>query len=151
MHTAIHSWDVTPKEAISIQRNLAERLIKRDCFKGIRFIAGADIAFEKESAIGKSTLSDLQEAKKTFLIWHAYHKGNRLQKKEIKKIFTKQTVSKKDLLHIRSILIETGSLIQAKKEILTLKKNAKEIIASSRMKKYYKDLLFRYPDTFLTI
>lgn len=48
----LHSWDVTPKEARAIQKRLTDRVIKKDCFKEIRVIAGADIAVDKANNVG---------------------------------------------------------------------------------------------------
>ncbi|MDD5085968.1 MAG: deoxyribonuclease V [Candidatus Omnitrophica bacterium] len=48
----LHSWCVTPKEARSIQAKFAGRIIKKDCFKEIRVIAGADIALDETKNAG---------------------------------------------------------------------------------------------------
>ncbi len=40
-----HSWSVTPKEAVEIQRRLAERVIRKGRIRGLRLAAGADLAF----------------------------------------------------------------------------------------------------------
>ena len=41
-----HRWDVTPKEAMQIQRDLASRVIERDCLGEVRRVAGVDVGFE---------------------------------------------------------------------------------------------------------
>lgn len=48
----LHPWDVTPKEARAIQERLAGRVIRRDCFKKIHVIAGADIAVDNTNNVG---------------------------------------------------------------------------------------------------
>lgn len=45
----MHGWDVAPKEAVAIQNELRERVELRPLPKRIRFVAGADIAFNKFS------------------------------------------------------------------------------------------------------
>jgi deoxyribonuclease V len=46
----LHSWDMTPKEAVQLQRKLRDRVVRRDDFGELRFVAGADAAFDKGSA-----------------------------------------------------------------------------------------------------
>ena len=43
----LHPWDVTPKAAVGIQKNLRNRIQLEDSFKSISVIAGADVAFDK--------------------------------------------------------------------------------------------------------
>ena len=44
----LHPWDVTPKAAIGIQKDLRSRIQLDDSFKSIRVIAGVDVAFDKK-------------------------------------------------------------------------------------------------------
>jgi deoxyribonuclease V len=39
-------WKLTPREAIRLQARLRERVVLKDSFRRIRFVAGADIAFD---------------------------------------------------------------------------------------------------------
>ena len=48
----LHSWDVTPKEAIKIQTDLRKRIVRRDTFDEIRVVAGADVSFDKNKKEG---------------------------------------------------------------------------------------------------
>ena len=41
----LHRWDVTPKEAIEIQRKLQKRILLKNFSKDIHLVAGADAAF----------------------------------------------------------------------------------------------------------
>ncbi len=43
-----HRWDVTPQEAMQIQRELASRVIEEDRLGDIKFVAGVDVGFEGE-------------------------------------------------------------------------------------------------------
>lgn len=100
--------------------------------------------FGEEQATGKSNISDLQEAKKTILIWHAYHHADKKTKSLITKILSKTKVIKKDLMEMRGIIQKTGALDYAKKEVASLVKKAAAINASSHMKAPYKEFLSRY-------
>lgn len=44
----IHSWNLTPKEAIRIQKDLAPKVITKGKPKRIGLVAGADLAYEKD-------------------------------------------------------------------------------------------------------
>jgi deoxyribonuclease V len=48
----LHSWDVTPKEAVDIQISLYARICLNNKFKKVDKIAGADIAFDPLSQKG---------------------------------------------------------------------------------------------------
>jgi len=44
-------WKLTPREAMRLQDRLRERVVLEDCFKRIRYVAGADIAFDPETQV----------------------------------------------------------------------------------------------------
>jgi len=46
----LHSWNVTPREAIQIQRSLADRIETRNSLQTPKIIAGADISMSRGSA-----------------------------------------------------------------------------------------------------
>jgi deoxyribonuclease V len=46
-HRRIHSWDVSPKEAFSIQESLREMLVPQGELGKVRVVAGADVACPK--------------------------------------------------------------------------------------------------------
>jgi deoxyribonuclease V len=48
----LHSWDVTPREAITIQEMLRGRIKLRDACRKIHVIAGADVSFDNEWGYG---------------------------------------------------------------------------------------------------
>jgi geranylgeranyl diphosphate synthase type I len=100
--------------------------------------------FGDEKKTGKPTLTDLQEAKKTILIWHAYNNSKIAQRNTIKKIFAKQKVNWQDLLQIKRIIIESGSLQYACNEIDSLLKEIKRLNLSSHMRQPYKTALYNY-------
>src|SRR5947207_345465 len=45
--TPLHSWDVTPSEAVALQLELAKRLDLRTPLTRIELVAGADISYNK--------------------------------------------------------------------------------------------------------
>lgn len=47
MRTVIRNrWKITPREAVQLQARLRERVVLEDAFQPIRYVAGADIAFD---------------------------------------------------------------------------------------------------------
>lgn len=44
----LHSWSVTPRRAVAIQRELAGRVIRRGRVGNVRLLAGVDLAFSRE-------------------------------------------------------------------------------------------------------
>ena len=107
--------------------------------------------FGKEGKIGKSNLTDLKEGKKTIIIWHAYQKSDRKNKSVIKKILSKGNADKKDLMVIRKIVEESGTLKYAEREIASLIKKAESISNYLKMKPSYKNLLLSYSQQMLSL
>lgn len=127
-------------------KNQINKLFTLGIYLGRAFQIKDDILgmFGQEKKIGKSTLSDLQESKKTLLIWYAFNNANASQKSLIKKLLAKKNVDVVDLLKIRKIVKETKALNQAKEEIARLIKKTQSIILSSSINKKYKHLLLDY-------
>jgi deoxyribonuclease V len=44
---SLHSWDLTPKEAVEIQKQLSGRIRGKNRLEKVRFVAGADIAVSR--------------------------------------------------------------------------------------------------------
>lgn len=122
------------------------RLFQYGIYLGRAFQIQDDILgiFSEEKEIGKSNLTDLQEAKKTLLIWYAYHNARAKDKAQIRAIMAKKKVRKTDLVRMRRIIAVSGSLDYAKKEIHALANEARALNQASSMKKSYKKSL----DTF---
>jgi geranylgeranyl diphosphate synthase type I len=105
--------------------------------------------FGTKRKIGKSNLTDLQEEKKTILIWHAYRNCPNKDKKKIKSIFSKRNINKNDLVLMRRLISSSGALKYAQNEINKLFKEAEISIRSSSMKDKYKDFLIEYTGSLL--
>ena len=100
--------------------------------------------FADEKKIGKSTLTDLQEAKKTLLIWHAYTHGNKKEKSLIRGVFAKDKVTKADLYNIRKIVKDTGAERFAHAEISRYIKKAQVALSKSALRSNFKIFLRKY-------
>jgi geranylgeranyl pyrophosphate synthase len=97
--------------------------------------------FGKEEKIGKSVLTDLQEAKRTILIWHGYRNSGGADRKRIKKLMSKTKTSKSDLAQMRGILLRSGAKEHAESEMLQMVKEAKKKIISCRLAPEHKKTL----------
>ncbi len=53
---SLHAWDVTPQEAIAIQENLWQRVIRHDQHGVIQRVAGIDIGFEENGALTRAAV-----------------------------------------------------------------------------------------------
>jgi len=130
-----------------------DKLFKYGIYLGRAFQIKDDVLdmFAEEEKIGKSTLTDLKEAKKTIPIWYAYKRSDNCDRRFIEKILSKENAEKKDLEKIREIAARTGALDCSKTEISFFLNKAKEIISSSKMKPQYKNLLKGYCEQILSL
>lgn len=67
----LHNWNLSPKEAIVLQKNLSEKIILKNKFKNIRLIAGADMAIDEHRNLGVAGIiiysyPDLKEIERCF-------------------------------------------------------------------------------------
>jgi len=134
-------------------KNQIDRLFTYGMYLGRAFQIKDDIigTFGESSVIGKSNLTDLSEAKKTILIWHAYNKASKKNKNTIKRIFRKNSVGKIELNQIRKILLETESLDYARNEIKRLENKAKGILNSLTIKPDCRKALHEFSQRILKV
>ena len=52
----MHPWDVTPKEAVAIQRELASRVARRGSPQGVRRIAGVDCSMRRGDPLARGAV-----------------------------------------------------------------------------------------------
>ncbi|MBU0469634.1 MAG: polyprenyl synthetase family protein [Candidatus Omnitrophica bacterium] len=90
--------------------------------------------FDTQKNIGKSILSDLAESKKTLLVAHAYENLKSKDKKLFIDCFNKPKKTYKDLLNIRSIFINSGSLDYCRAAIETRLKEGHKVLDSLKIK-----------------
>lgn len=123
------------------------RLIEYGLYLGRAFQIKDDILgmFSEENVMGKSSLTDLQEAKKTVLIWYAYNHAGKQYQRLIRKIFAKENINREDLLLMRRIITAGGAKEYAKREIYRLVKKAQDLSLSFPFLPRYKDFLRNYP------
>ncbi len=62
-------WNLTPRQAMRLQERLRERVVLDDCFDTIRFVAGADLAFDPKTNLAFAGVivyrfPDLEEAER---------------------------------------------------------------------------------------
>ena len=56
---ALHSWDVSPPEAIAIQERLRHQVVRQDRFDRLEWIAGVDAGFEADGALARAAVAVL--------------------------------------------------------------------------------------------
>ena len=100
--------------------------------------------FGEEKTTGKPNLTDIKEAKRTLLIWHAFHHANKKDKLIIKKIMGGKLTRNTELLKMRRIIIKTGSLAYAQGQIKYLYSKAAKQINSLKMDRKYKQALSEF-------
>ena len=130
-----------------------ERLFKYGIYLGRAFQIKDDILglFSEEAEIGKSNLADIQEAKKTILLWYAYSHAVPQEKRDIERILSKKNVKRMDLLEMRRIVSNSGALDYATKQVQEMLKDANKIHAALRMNPKYKKLLACYSQKILSL
>jgi deoxyribonuclease V len=55
----MHEWDVSPKEAVAIQKSLAGNVRLEDDFEDIRTVAGVDVGFEDDNTVTRAAIAVL--------------------------------------------------------------------------------------------
>jgi geranylgeranyl diphosphate synthase type I len=97
--------------------------------------------FESEKNIGKSILSDLAESKKTLLVCHAYEHLKGAKRKEFLGYFLKKTKNFSDLVAVRKIFIDAGSLDYSLEAVRSRLAKSQKIIATLKMDPVYRNLI----------
>ena len=102
--------------------------------------------FADEEKLGKSLFSDIQENKKTLLVWYAYDKADKGGKAFIKSILGKKEISKEEFAKLKKVIIDTGSLDYSEKKVEKLVTAAKENIKDSEIHGDVKEFLLNFAD-----
>jgi len=126
-------------------------LLKYGLYLGRAFQIKDDIlgVFGNKKKIGKSPLTDIQEGKKTILLWYAYNHSDKNVKLKIKNIIGKKKVTYKDLSIVRRVMGDSGALEYSKKQIDFFIQEAEKIMLASLMKTRYKKALLNYSSQIL--
>ena len=107
--------------------------------------------FSDEKEIGKSNLTDIQEAKKTLLIWAAYKNPGPGHRKKIKQILGKEQVDSRDLKAIRAVIIASGAADYARKETAAFTRKAELLLDRCAMRPAVKKELKEYSRRILSM
>ena len=97
--------------------------------------------FGKIEETGKSNLTDIQEAKRTLLIWYAFNHASEKDRRMIKKILENKITKDTELIKIRSILTGTGALAYAQGQIECLYAQALNQIQGLNLNQKYQQAL----------
>ncbi|MCU0666514.1 MAG: polyprenyl synthetase family protein [Candidatus Omnitrophica bacterium] len=131
----------------------AQKLYDYGIYLGRAFQIKDDILgmFSSEEETGKPLISDLQESKRTLLMWHAYQMGTFVQKKYIKKVLSGEKIGMRELKLTQDILISSGSLAKTKEDIVYYASCAKKSLSNSKISPEIKDYLDQYSSLILNI
>jgi len=97
--------------------------------------------YGSQKNIGKSILSDLAESKKTLLVCHAYKKLRGNKRNLFIKYFNKPKKNYSDLIAIRKIFINAGSLRYSLCEIQTRINKTMKILEKLKMNDKYRGII----------
>ncbi len=97
--------------------------------------------FDSQKNIGKSILSDLAESKKTILVCHAYRQLNAPQRRLFEHHFNKPRKTYSDLIAIRKIFIQAGSLQYSLQQIKTRVDQTLTILEGLKMHPKYRKVI----------
>lgn len=122
-----------------------EKLSRAGLMLGQAFQIQDDIIgiFSTEKKIGKSILSDIEELKKTILVCHAYRTLKGKKKNDFIRIFEKPHKTYKDLIAIRRIFMEAGSLNYSLKKIETLLTRSEVLLNALKIKSKFRAALWQ--------
>ncbi|MBL8248897.1 MAG: hypothetical protein JNK95_11110, partial [Candidatus Competibacter sp.] len=56
----VHSWNLSPAEAVALQRELRAQLILNDQLGIVRRVAGLDVGFEADGTIARAAVAVLR-------------------------------------------------------------------------------------------
>jgi len=130
-----------------------EKLYRYGMCLGRAFQIQDDIigTFGKEAETGKSSLTDLKEAKRTLLIWYAFSKESAKNKTLINKVMSSDNAGQRELKLIKNLIRKTGALAYAKCQIKNLFSKAQKEISTLKMRREYKNTLNEFSCKILNI
>ena len=131
--------------------NQIDKLFSYGLLLGRAFQIKDDIigTFGEKKETGKSNLTDIQEAKRTLLIWYAFGHADKKDKLIIKAIMEGCATKNTELIKIRKIITDTGALAYAQNQIKYLYSKAVNQINNLSMDKEYKQTLDNFSQKIL--
>ncbi|MCX7927724.1 MAG: polyprenyl synthetase family protein [Candidatus Omnitrophica bacterium] len=97
--------------------------------------------FAEEETIGKSSITDLAEAKKTLLIWYAYQHLPSNRRKYLTLLLRKKKVTASDLKRMRKLLVDSAALTYCQRKIVLFCNKADKLCQSLCIPASYKNAL----------
>jgi len=107
--------------------------------------------FSQSKKIGKSVLSDLIEAKKTYPLHFAYKRASKKEKAFIDRSLGNTKLKLADLMKIRKIIKDTGAMQLTKTRIISLLNKARQNLKKTSMAIAQKELILEKADLFIKI
>ena len=104
--------------------------------------------FSSSEKIGKPVLSDLNESKKTLLVWKTYKTLAKKDKKLLKHLLEKRGKTYRDLLEFRKLIKRAGADRYCQKKAASLLLEADSICSGLRMRKKHKTALNQFIEDF---
>jgi len=130
-----------------------EKIFQYGLLLGRAFQIKDDIigTFGEEKNTGKSNLTDIKEAKRTLLIWHAFNHAGKKDQLIIKRIMNGKLARKTELIKMCRIIVNTGALAYAENQIKYLLSKAEGKINGLEMNKRYKQALDNFSRKILKV
>ena len=75
----LHAWNLTPKQAIALQKELARRIIREDRFEDVHTIAGVDMAINEQNGMARAAVVLLSFPELEILERHVYEEPIRME------------------------------------------------------------------------
>ena len=75
----LHAWDLTPTQAIALQKELAQRIIRVDRFGEVHTIAGVDMAINEQNGMARAAVVLLSFPELEILERHVYEEPIRME------------------------------------------------------------------------
>jgi geranylgeranyl diphosphate synthase type I len=100
-------------------------------------------SFGDEAKTGKSSSGDIREAKRTLLVFEAFARANRDQRKELDELLGKPGMSEDEVERVRNIFRKTGALENCQKQMNELLTNGQKALekAEPPLVPKYKEFL----------
>src|SRR6266849_11043341 len=79
LHEPLHAWNLTPTQAIDLQKELAQRIIREDRFGEVHTIAGVDMAINEQNGMARAAVVLLSFPELEILERHVYEEPIRME------------------------------------------------------------------------
>jgi deoxyribonuclease V len=78
MQEPLHAWNLTPTQAIALQKELAQRIIREDRLEEVHTIAGVDMAINEQNGMARAAVVLLSFPELEILEKHVYEEPLRM-------------------------------------------------------------------------